>query len=166
MRPDPAKTWGNLFYPPADYVYFAQAAQFPFSGGSTLVKAAWAADAAMLAYGKRGPASIPAGDFDGIVMGAGFAQPVRIGNWQAEGTQGYFARRDDFAMVAFRGTEPKDPKDFLTDVEAIPVEERDYVTGAADGSCLVHRGFQAAIDSVWPQVRDLLAQYRAERPEA
>ena len=164
MRPDPKKTWGNLFYPPADYDYFAQAGPFP--GGSTLRKASWAADAALLAYAKRGAAWMAEDEFDRIVTGAGFERPVRTGNWHGEGTEGFFARSDSFAMVAFRGTERKDPKDFLTDLDAIPVEERDYVTGVADGSCLVHQGFRDALDGPWPQVADLITRYRAERPEA
>src|SRR5215467_3373297 len=107
MLPDPPKTWRNLFYPPADYGYFAQAKNYPFQTGNTYVKAAWAADTAMLAYGRRGPQIIPPFEFAAILIQAGFDHHALIGDWSegAEGTQAYFAYNDDFAILAFRGTE-------------------------------------------------------------
>ena len=47
-------TLQNLFYPPQQYIYFARAAELPFTTGDTIRKAAWAADAAMLAYARYG----------------------------------------------------------------------------------------------------------------
>ena len=47
-------TLQNLFYPPQEYIYFKRALEVPFPILGTIPKAAWAADAAMLAYARYG----------------------------------------------------------------------------------------------------------------
>src|SRR5947209_14426146 len=83
-------TWKNLFYPPErnEYTYFDRAKSLPFKSGSTFVKAAWAADAAMLAYGRFGKSAMPPSEFEDILKGpAGFDSVQRIGDWSKHGTQ-------------------------------------------------------------------------------
>ncbi len=188
-------TWKNLFYPPElnEYTYFAHAAKYPFLGSQApeaqrhLVKAAWAADAAMLAYGRYGQTPIPPTDFQKILADAEFLQCDLIGDWApgARGTQGFFARNNDFAILSFRGTERDDASDVETDANILLSEEPEHDASPApkpDSSLLdrvvhgakdfllhtsrVHFGFQRALDQVWPQVEKLLNDYRAAHPQA
>lgn len=191
-------TWKNLFYPPEkdEYAYFAHAGRYPFLAADVpeaqryLVKAAWAADAAMLAYGRYGPTPIPQDEFQGIVAGAGMTQGEFIGDWQpgAKGTQGFFAvdASGQFAILAFRGTERDDLADVWSDAkawlsdepehgapEAPPAEKlsaiKRLVRGAEEflfHSCRVHAGFQKALDQVWPQVEKLLNDFHGRHPQA
>jgi triacylglycerol lipase len=63
-------------------------------------------------------------------------------------TQAFVAKDASIVIVAFRGTETKEPKDFLTDADFAQVAVRPG--GALRG--LVHAGFQQALDAVWPSV--------------
>jgi hypothetical protein len=170
------KTWKNLYYPPEknEYVYFEAGTQYPFTQSAD-TRAAWAADAAMLAYGRYGQALIPESDFSNILRSAGFAHHQLIGDWSGgAGTQAFFAYNGGFAILSFRGTERDDPSDSATDADIVPVPEKDYTISSghlhpfhflADlvhgEACLVHRGFQRALDSVWQQVSDCITAYRA-----
>ena len=173
----PPNTWRNLFYPPEkdQYTYFGPGQQYGFST-SPDTKAAWAADAAMLAYGRYGPNPIPVAEFDAILKAAGFTHHQLIGDWSpgAAGTQAYFAYNESFAILAFRGTERDDPSDSVTDADILPVPEKDYTTStgllhsfhfledlAKREACLVHQGFQRALNSVWPDVFDCITGYRS-----
>src|SRR3978361_1280006 len=123
MRELLAPTWKNLFYPPerGDYVYFQEASRVSFperikdDEKNHLLRAAWMADAAMLAYGRWGPLRMSESDFQDILRAAGFAHHTLLGNWSesGHGTQGYFAWNARFAVVAFRGTEKDDPTDSI-----------------------------------------------------
>lgn len=184
-------TWKNLFYPPEDdeYKYFAHAQDHRFSEPKpagvpfNAVKAAWAADAAMLAYGRFGRQPIPEARFRSILADAGFTDCEFIGDWSANGrgTQGYFASNADFAMLSFRGTERDDPSDSLTDIDARPSSEQDFASGSERHSLLhmvedaadsllhgsvVHHGFQQALNQVWSVTTALLSSYRSRRPSA
>jgi hypothetical protein len=189
--------WKYIYYPPEDYSYFAHAAKYPFLAASVpeaqryLVKAVWAADAAMLAYGRCGEAPMPPDKFNAYVTQAGFSKPELIGDWtpDAKGTQGYFATSSNgqFAVLSFRGTERKDYLDLLTDVNAFPSDEPEHVASPATppeaGSSIVdrvvqgakdlifhtsrvHSGFQQALDKVWPRVEELLNKFRSSHPQA
>ena len=148
------KTWKNLYYPPEknEYAYFGAGQQYPFlKSGET--RAAWAADAAMLAYGRYGPALIPEWDFSDILKNAGFTHHQLIGDWSGgRGTQAFFTYNGSFAILAFRGTERDDPSDLETDADLVPVSEENYT---------VHRGFQRALDSVWLEVSSCVTAFRA-----
>src|SRR5436853_3867164 len=121
MRLDPPPLWKSVFYPPPNYRYFEEPPLFqssPKIGSCNLLKAGWMADVAMLAYGRSGPDPIPGTQVASILKDAGFVQCNLLGDWSAgaRGTQGYFAYRDDFAVLAFRGTEKDDWHDLAADL--------------------------------------------------
>ncbi|WP_190812532.1 lipase family protein [Saccharopolyspora pogona] len=70
-----------------------------------------------------------------------------------EDTQGFVARSDKMIIVAFRGTEPKKIKDWLTDTNTLAAP------GPA-GKGLVHVGFSRALDSIYPRVRDAVKRFK------
>jgi len=175
----------NLFFPPEkdEYRYFHATAGLAFPNSDYLARASWAADAAMLCYARYGPRRMDDDEFAENVKLAGLTLRAKIGenpvDWNAPGTQAFFATAADFAILAFRGTEIDDPGDSCDDLDILLVPEPDYsdASAAALGHlaiigqlftplCLVHRGFQSALNRVWDQVRRQLSQYRLERPEA
>ena len=183
-------TWKNLFYPPErdQYTYFAFAAEHPFTRptpeGSPFhpVRAAWAADAAMLAYGRFGAAPMAVEETHSILAKAGFTQHDLIGNCtpDGKGTQGFFASSHDFAILSFRGTERDDLGDLVWDLEPLTVAEPPVANGRGAfrvvarvaafleqrlmSECVVHEGFQRALETVWPETERLINEYRAAHP--
>lgn len=63
-------------------------------------------------------------------------------------TQAFVARDASIVVVAFRGTETKQPRDFLTDADFVQLPA--HPAGVLKG--LVHMGFQEALDAIWPAV--------------
>jgi hypothetical protein len=178
-------TLKNLFFPPEEdqYRYFARAAEFPFATGSDLIKAAWAADASMLCYARYGADRMTDDQLKANLAQGGLALTAQIGedplDWNAPGTQAYFAEGDGFAVLAYRGTEIDDPADEHADLDILLLHEPDYKGGLAPPlghlaifehllsiPCLVHQGFQRALNAVWPDVFQLLGAYRAAHPQA
>jgi Lipase (class 3) len=180
-------TLQNLFYPPErnEYTYFARAGDCPFANGSMLVKAAWAADASMLAYARYGVTRMDEGDLLANFGRAGLDyQEIggSAGNWNAPGTQAVFASCQHFAILAFRGTEIDDTKAALYDLDIVLVPEHDYrpspndpgpalghlaaITHLFSPSCVVHRGFQNALAEVWEEVHRIVLDYRGGHPGA
>jgi len=164
----------NLFFPPEkdEYTYFARAQDRPFATADPVVKAAWAADASMLAYARHGATAMPAADFQANLARGGLRGLNQIGDWSAHGTQAYFAANDQFAILAFRGTEADDPVDVIDDGDLVLVPELDR---RPDGRApqlslgipaLVHQGFQRALDRVWDDVRSCVTDYRRCHPQA
>jgi hypothetical protein len=180
-------TLQNLFYPPREYeyVYFRRAGEVPFQKADQTGKAAWAADAAMLAYARYGARPMTPAELDDNFRRAGLACE-KIGgapaNWNAPGTQAIFASCADFALCTFRGTEKDDPEDIRSDADILLVHEPDYRPVSQDpepplghrsfvsrlftASCLVHRGFQQALNQVWEKVHSLVTGYRGQHPHA
>jgi len=70
-----------------------------------------------------------------------------------EDTQAYLAASDRMIVVAFRGTEPSQIRDWLSDSNT-PV-----IPGPAKKG-LVHLGFSRALASVYPEIRDKVAEVR------
>jgi triacylglycerol lipase len=164
-RPDPPRLWRNVFYPLPNYNYFEMPPEFdkaPMAGKLNLLKAAWMADASMLAYGRSGPDVIPPDRLKEIFDAAGF-QFELLGDWSPgkPGTQGYFAYTSDFAVLAFRGTEKDDWKDVLADLVIWPVAKIVEQAAAGHTESVVHRGFQNALNEVWEQAHQKLVDYRA-----
>jgi len=164
----------NLFFPPEkeEYTYFARAKDCPFASGDSVVKGAWAADGSMLAYARHGARHMPAADFQENLARGGLRCLNQIGDWNAHGTQGYFAANDQFAILAFRGTEVDDPVDVIDDADLVLVPELDH---RPDGGAprfvlgipaLVHQGFKRALDRVWDKVRRCVTDYRQSHPHA
>jgi len=185
-------TWKNLFYPPerGQYTYFAFAAEHPFAGAKVEgapfdpARAAWAADAAMLAYGHFGAMPMTEEEAHSILANAGFTQHELIGNWtpNGKGTQAFFASNNDFAILSFRGTERGDLGDLIWDLEPLTVAEPPAANGRGAfrmvarvaafleqrlmSECVAHEGFQRALEAVWPQTEKLINEYRAAHPAA
>jgi triacylglycerol lipase len=70
-----------------------------------------------------------------------------------EDTQAYLAASDHMILVAFRGTEPAQIRDWLSDANT-PVLPGPTQKG------LVHLGFSRALASVYPQIRDKIEKTR------
>jgi len=154
-------TWKNLFYPPekGEYVYFAGAEEYPFTTSGNFAKAAWAADASMLSYQRYGPAPMPEEDF--ALHLSGFTYRSLL-TGLATGTQGYFAWQDDFAIMAFRGTEFGNLTDSFVDLAVLLVAEPDGSVGASKA----HRGFHVAVNNVWDEVLHHIGAYRKAHPRS
>lgn len=156
-RLPPPRKWRTVLYPLADYRYFAEPPEFDSSasvGRLNLLKAAWMADAAMLAYGRSGEQLLGETGVQEILRElGGFTEVETLGDWSggAKGAQGYLAMREEFAVLAFRGTEADDWRDFAANLATWPVHEE----GAR-----VHRGFKRQLDSLWAGAAEGLARYR------
>ncbi|WP_175409903.1 lipase family protein [Streptomyces sp. TRM64462] len=70
-----------------------------------------------------------------------------------EDTQAYTVASDHMIITAFRGTEPAQIRDWLSDATTPP-----WPGPAKTG--FVHYGFAQALDSVFPAVRDTIAEFR------
>ncbi|MFE2722157.1 lipase family protein [Kitasatospora sp. NPDC059327] len=70
-------------------------------------------------------------------------------------TQAYTMAGDHMIVTAFRGTEPQQIRDWLSDATTPPRP------GPA-GTGYVHYGFAEALTSVFPDIRDTLAELRTE----
>src|ERR1035438_1526787 len=122
----------NLFFPPeqGEYAYFNQAGDNPFAEGNTIVKASWAADAAMLSYARYGSQRMDDQQLERNLALGGLTLRAEIGpnpnNWNAPGTQAFFATGSDFAVLAFRGTEVDDPADAYDDLDILLAPEPSY----------------------------------------
>ncbi|MFD8712647.1 lipase family protein [Streptomyces anulatus] len=68
-------------------------------------------------------------------------------------TQAYTAASDDMIITAFRGTEPIQIKDWLSDATTPPVP------GPA-GTGYVHYGFGEALESIYPEIKSTLEDFR------
>jgi triacylglycerol lipase len=154
MDNPPPSTWDNLFYPPDlnEYTYFRQ----PMTGAN--VKG-WMADAAVLAYNRSRRELMHYETFHGIFVDAGFADSKLVQKSDLlRSTQMYFAYRPELAILAFRGTEKDNWKNFISDFDALPVRPND------PGGAIVHQGFSEALDIVWPDAQQLLRTYRQQNP--
>lgn len=69
-----------------------------------------------------------------------------------EDTQAFVAGSAEMVLVSFRGTEPTNIKDWLTDTATLAG------SGPADTG-MVHLGFSRALDSVYPRVLDAVTRF-------
>ncbi|MBL8175167.1 MAG: lipase family protein [Bryobacterales bacterium] len=70
-------------------------------------------------------------------------------------TQGFTATSESSVLLVFRGTEPKNIRDWMTDAQAV------RVPSPAGGS--VHQGFSRALDAVWGHIQGTLAKHKGKR---
>ena len=150
LKPLPADTFENLFYPPKGYKYFENADPNPLrpqAQGFEPVNAWWMADCSLLAY-EQDPDYVRS-----CLQSAGLETEALLGEWGPghRGTEGFIASNASVVIVAFRGTEKDDTQDALTDIDVIPCEE---------SGCKVHRGFKLALDQVWAVVTAALERLR------
>ena len=69
--------------------------------------------------------------------------------------QGFFAYNEKVAILCFRGTEPTNFNDWLTDLSLLKTQ---FVWGQ------VHTGFYKSIDLLWPQIKEVLEKYYYGKP--
>jgi triacylglycerol lipase len=117
----------------------------------SLEHAYWLGRAARLAYGDESEilADTEKWGFDQLVNFRGTHQMP----FPLEDTQAYLAASDRMIVVAFRGTEPSQIRDWLSDSNT-PV-----IPGPAKKG-LVHLGFSRALASVYPEIRNKVAEVR------
>ncbi|TXS39655.1 lipase family protein, partial [Streptomyces sp. uw30] len=121
------------------------------ASGYSLAHAYWLAQAARAAYKTPEQAERLAREW-------GFDQFKHLSSphtmpFPIEDTQAYIAASDRMVLVAFRGTESKQIRDWLTDTTTPPIP------GPA-GKGFVHYGFHRALDAVHPQIRDTVAEFK------
>ena len=135
QKPPPVYKTELVFHPEGDteYLHFEQSAAHPFAAdpsGFPRVNAWWLAESALLTYWSEADAS------------AGFNRAGLQSKFLKSGsTDCYIAWQGTFVIVAFRGTEPDEWEDILTDSMITLVPWR---TGK------VHCGFKQGIDAIWP----------------
>lgn len=135
QKPPPVYEADLVFHPERDteYVHFEQSDAHPFvadPSGFPRVNAWWLAESALLTYWNEAEASA-------AFSGAG----LRSTFLESGSTECYIAWQDAFVIVAFRGTEPDEWEDILTDAMIALVPWR---TGT------VHCGFKQGVDAIWP----------------
>jgi hypothetical protein len=149
----------NLCFPPnrSDYIYFETPIYQP--GETATVSLARAADASMLAYARFVKERMVLADLQGILSRAGYPDSQPIGACFDDGIntgRGYFASSNSHAILAFRGTEADNINDKLADGE---------IDRTPEAGALVHSGFKRYLDSIWGQVTQCVAGYRAGHPD-
>jgi len=137
QKPPPVYSLDLVLHPEHDtgYIHFEHADQHPFQPtptGFPRVNAWWLAEAALLTYWDQSQA-VP------LFEQAGFETTFVT----ADSTDCYVASQDDFAILAFRGTQPDQWRDVLADANIIPAP---WPTG------LVHLGFKKAFEAIQPQL--------------
>ncbi|MFD7450495.1 lipase family protein [Kitasatospora sp. NPDC059827] len=121
--------------------------------GYSLAHAYWLAKAADLAYQNDATIDRQARDwgFDTVRHHqTSFTPPFPL-----QDTQAYTMASDRMIVVAFRGTEPKEIRDWLTDSTTPPWP------GPA-GTGYVHYGFGEALESIFPDVLKTLIELRTD----
>src|SRR5215472_11833733 len=148
----------NLFFPPkkGDYIYLETP---PFQPGEpATVSLSRAADASMLAYARFVQQRMALADLQGILTAAGYPGVQPIGDCFVDGAntgRGYFSYNDSNALLAFRATEADNDNDKAADAE---------IDRTPEAGALVHSGFKRYLDSIWGQVTQYVAGYRANHP--
>jgi hypothetical protein len=112
----------------------------------------------MLAYARFVQQRMVLADLQGILAAAGYPNSQPIGDCFVDGAntgRGYFASNDNHALLAFRGTEADNNNDKAADAE---------IDRTPEAGALVHSGFKRYLDSIWGQVAQCVAGYRANHP--
>jgi len=148
-------TWADVFEPGRASSFFQRDPLPRFEPDSVAWSAAnawWLAELSRLIYRhdveEGETASRPRSLF---LRDAGLRQ-VEFFDARRTSTQAYLVMGDDarFAVLAFRGTE-RGVRDLLTDLKLYPRRRH-------GGGGLVHRGFDQALESVWPGVEAALSR--------
>jgi triacylglycerol lipase len=143
----------RLFLPDRTYPFLRDAADHPFLPGARRferVNAWWLAEIAMLAYVRQ------TAFIEEKLNAAGFtaAEVLQAAPGDRFNTRCIWAEHRDFAVACFRGTEPGNLKDYLTDARFLPAE-----VGAG---ARVHRGFREAFgaEGIEPGLADRIEAAR------
>jgi triacylglycerol lipase len=141
QRPAPVYSLDFVLHPERDaaYQHFENALDNPFMPRPEdfpLVNVWWLTEAALLSYWSRETA-IPA--FEAARFQCEFIEK--------SGTECYVASQNEFVIVAFRGTQAGDWRDFLSDTNIVLAS---WQTGR------VHLGFRTALNVIRPQLDPIL----------
>jgi hypothetical protein len=143
----PAITFKNLSPPYTEYAYFQHHVRFPFqhrASSFSLINAWWLAEASTLVYA----------DAAYVRRQFSAAGLRRVKFFSKVSTQCFIASNDQFAIVAFRGSEgwklnePFDLRRTLADwTTDFDIRLSDWFRGGR-----VHRGFKDALEEVWAEI--------------
>ena len=147
-------TLKNLFPPYMDYDYFRNSKKYGFQFNATsfnLINAWWLAEVSSLVYASE----------DFVRSRFRKAGLPEVKYFENQSTQCYVANNDEFAIVAFRGTElwkNKEKFDLKNVVADLTTDVDILLTNWQQGG-KVHRGFKEALEEVWsdllPYIRKL-----------
>jgi triacylglycerol lipase len=146
-------TLKNLAPPYLDYEYFKNSAQLPFRHASNvfdMVNAWWLIEAATLVYAEKEFVT------ENFKKNAGLSE---VKFFSGKSTQCFVAGNDQFAIVAFRGSEARlresdaDPRHVIADWMA----DFDFLPVPWDRGGKVHRGFKEALQEVWPGLEEYIS---------
>jgi hypothetical protein len=134
----PAPSLRLLLHPESDtqYRHFEHAEDVPFepvASHFSRSNAWWLADASLLSYWDAVAVQQKLRDLAGLQSKFLFAGHM----------QGFVAWRENFSVVAFRGTEPEDLLDITSDLGVL------LSTWDEPGE-RVHSGFKGALEEIWP----------------
>ncbi|MEV4357411.1 lipase family protein [Nonomuraea sp. NPDC049625] len=121
--------------------------------GYSLVQARCLAYAAELAYKDEERVRATANDW-GFDRVTSFRVP-HTPPFPLVDTQAYIAANGRMMVVAFRGTQPEELRDWLSDAGTL-------LTPYAAGTGMIHSGFYRALDVVHPAMLDTLENWRAD----
>jgi len=143
----PKITFKNLSPPYEDHVYFQGSQKYAFQFMATsfnLINAWWLAEASTLVYSGE--------DFVRSRFRAAGLPGLKF--FDKHSTQCYVAHNDQFAIVAFRGSEfwRKSEKFDLKKVTADLMADVDIRLADWPRGGKVHRGFKEALEEVWPEL--------------
>ena len=147
------QTFETLFQPNYSHAYLHHASRVPFQHQARdfdFANAWWLAEMSMLAYADGN------GFVERQLRSAGM-QGVRFFRSpenSSHHTQAIMTFNANAVIVAFRGTEPNEWKDFKTDLEAQQVKL------ASGGK--VHAGFHAGVDVIWSQMQQELERLASD----
>ena len=138
-------TSNNLAPPYLDYEYFKDCVQLPFRYKSNIfdmVNAWWLIEAATLVYADREFAT------KNFKQKAGFKE---VEYFDGKTTQCYVASNNDFAIVAFRGSETRlrEGDSSVGYIVADWMANFNFAPEPWEQGGNVHRGFKSALDEVW-----------------
>jgi hypothetical protein len=128
----------RLFLPDPSYPYFQRAGDHPFGSETrdfSSLNAWWLAELAMLVYFPD------PGDIKTRLISAGFTRMdiFDCALESRENTRCLWVEHPAFAVACFRGSEPGNPKDYLTDAR--------FLTLPLEGDARVHGGFKRALEA-------------------
>lgn len=154
-RPLPPPTLAALYPPIRGYRYFDAPEGWSFQPTAAIdhaQQAWWLAEHALLAYDRSNKVTA-------TLSAAGY-RPL-IARDRASSSFAYAAIASDHGILAFRGTEALTPGDSWRKLAAVArdwwIDARVQRVACAHGG-QVHAGFQHALDALWPQLQDVLAQ--------
>ena len=150
-------TWKDLLRPGDAASFFDREPLPPFDPSSSAYSAAnawWLAELARLIYRHdvEEDSSPPLPSRSSFLARVGLRQ-VAFFDSRRTGTQAFLVRSigsPPFAALVFRGTE-QDLRDIFRDLETLPVR-------VAGDDVRVHEGFEAGLDSIWPEILAELAK--------